>query len=125
MLVLTDQPGLKLESSDKYLVVKELYGVTLDGELAVLDIQNNKVIVARRNNSSPVQKWIVTSTGNNRYFNNTSVTARCARLCSSLREARPLRGLGAFGPPPPLPHENIEKFKKLKKFKKLNKFEIF
>ena len=69
-MVLTDQPGLKLESSDKYLVVKEFYGAALNGEDAVLDVQNNEVIVARRNNSSPVQKWIVTSTGNNRCFNN-------------------------------------------------------
>ena len=62
-LVLSDQPGLKkLEYSDKYLVVKERY---VETEQWVLDVRNNEVIVARRNNSSPVQKWIVNTTGNN------------------------------------------------------------
>ena len=63
--MLTDQPGLSLEYSDKYLVVTELYGGQTKEEQWVLDVRNKQLIVARRNNSSPVQKWIVNSTGNN------------------------------------------------------------
>ena len=67
-LVLTDQPSLVLQYSESYLVVKELYGATLEEDQAVLDIVQNALVVNRRNETSPTQKWTVSSSGTGIFF---------------------------------------------------------
>ena len=55
-----------LEYTDKYLVI-DIY----EAKEVVLDISEEKqLILSRRNNFSPVQKWIANTTGNNWYFDN-------------------------------------------------------
>ena len=55
-LVLTDQPSLVLDYSDRYLVAMDFYRATLD-------IVNNSLVVSGRKEFSPTQKWIISSTG--------------------------------------------------------------
>ena len=60
-LVLTNQSLLVLDYSERYLVVNGFYGEILED--AVLDIVNNSLVVSKRNETSPTQKWKISSTG--------------------------------------------------------------
>ena len=63
-LILTDQiPSLVLQYSKRYLVVKEINGATSEGDQFVLDIVQNSLVVNRRNETSPTQKWNISSSG--------------------------------------------------------------